>query len=271
LIRQDPRQGKTAALNLGRERATGEIVVFSDANSRYEPASLSRLVEVFEDPEVGYVTGTLKYLNPRKSGTAASCGAYMRYENWLRWLETRVGSTVGVNGGIDAVRRSLYAPMRPDQLPDFILPLRVVEQGYRVVYCPQAISSEEALDSARDEFRMRVRVSLRSLNALVEMRHLAWWPKGRMFAFQLLVHKVFRYLLFVPLSVALAANIAAALLAEPWYQALLAVHLLFYLVAVLRVSSLPAFFLVTNAAAAVAFIKLLRGERQAKWQPRKGT
>ena len=81
-----------------------------------------------------------------------------------------MGSVVGVDGGVDAVRRSLYQPMRPDQLPDFVLPLTVVEQGYRVVYVPEAVLEEETLTSESAEYRMRVRVALRAFWALWDKR-----------------------------------------------------------------------------------------------------
>src|SRR4029079_907213 len=106
--------------------ARGEIIVFSDANSRYEASAIRALVHALDDPGVGYVTGRLVYEDPGEHATGGGSGLYMRYENWLRRLETRVGSVVGVNGGVDAVRRRLYTPMRADHLPDFVLPLRVV-------------------------------------------------------------------------------------------------------------------------------------------------
>lgn len=279
LLRQEPRQGKTAALNRAREAASGEIVVFADANSRYDREALRRLVEVFDDGTVGYATGKLVYLNPGQAPSAASCGLYMRYENWIRSLETRVGSVVGVNGGIDAVRRVLFTPMRPDQLPDFVLPLRVVEQGYRVVFQPEAISYEAALSRSRDEFRMRVRVALRSMRALWEMRHLLAPRHGR-FAFQLLVHKVVRYLLFVPMAAAFLASLL--LTGQPVYTVMAAAQAAVYAAGVVglcyerrasalaRLLGIPAFFLLTNAASAVALTKLVRGERQVVWQPRGG-
>jgi len=139
LLRQEPRAGKTSALNLGVSRAKGRIIVFADANSIYSRDALKMITRNFKDPDVGYVTGKMIYENPDGTVNGDGCSAFMKYENALRALETKVGSVVGVNGGIDAVRRSLYRPMRQDQLPDFVLPLRVVEQGYRVVYEPEAI------------------------------------------------------------------------------------------------------------------------------------
>ena len=169
-IRQEPRQGKTAALNQAVALATGDIVVFSDANSMYGRGALRALAGNFADPQVGYVTGRMLYTNPDGSLVGDGCSAYMRLENFLRAAETRCGSVVGVDGGIDAVRRSLYRPMRPDQLPDFVLPLDIVEQGFRVVYEPRAILAEQALQDDAAEYRMRVRVTLRALWGLWDKR-----------------------------------------------------------------------------------------------------
>lgn len=98
--------------------------------------------------------------------------------NFLRGQETKIGSVVGVDGGIDAVRKELYKPMNPDQLPDFVLPLKVIDQGYRVVYEPEAILKEPSLRAAQDEYRMRVRVSLRALWALWDMHHLLTFTRS---------------------------------------------------------------------------------------------
>ncbi len=277
LIRQSPRQGKTTALNRAREAATGEIVVFSDANSLYERTTIRHLVEAFTDPRVGYVTGKLLYGNPEGGAAGGGTSLFMRYEDFLRRLETRAGSIVGVNGGVDAVRRSLYQPMDADQQPDFVLPLRIVAQGARVVHRPDALAFEDALARSGDEFRMRVRVSLRALWALADMKQLLAPRFGR-FAFQLLVHKVLRYGLFAPMILALAANLV--LVDAPFYRATLAAQALFYAAAGAgftfsrRFSKgpllIPYYLVLTNAAAAVAFLRFLRGRRQVTWRPRAG-
>jgi cellulose synthase/poly-beta-1,6-N-acetylglucosamine synthase-like glycosyltransferase len=118
LLRQTPRAGKTSALNMAVPLAHGEIIVFSDANSLYAPDALRHLLENFADGDVGYVTGKMIYANPDGTPIGEGCSAYMRYENALRLIETRLGSVVGVDGGVDAVRKVLFRPMNPDQLPD---------------------------------------------------------------------------------------------------------------------------------------------------------
>src|SRR5918994_6958582 len=120
----------------------------------------------------------------------------MAYESLLRTAETRLGSVVGVNGGIDAFRAALYQPLRDDELPDFALPLRIVAQGFRVVYEPAAEVREEALPAGGAEYTMRVRVALRSLWTLIDMRYLLNPRRGGFFSIQLWSHKVLRYLSF---------------------------------------------------------------------------
>ncbi len=280
LIRQERRRGKTAALNRAVPHARGSIIVFSDANSIYEPDTVSKLVRNFHDRFVGYVTGKMVYTNPDGSVVGTGCTAYMRYENVLREIETRLGSVVGVDGGVDAVRAALYRPMNEDQLPDFILPLRVVEQGYRVVYEPEALLGEPALKSARDEYRMRVRVSLRALWALKDMKYLLSPRRYGVFAWELISHKLLRYLSFVFLLGAFFANMALAR-QSGFFAFLFVLQILFYAAAAAasvlerkgkRITALyvPYYFTLINVAAAHACVKFLLGKKQALWTPRTG-
>ncbi len=280
LIRQEPRQGKTAGLNKALAIAQGDVVVFSDANSLYAPDGLRKLVRAFADPSVGYVTGKMVYVSPDGSLVGDGCTAYMRYENLLRELESVVGSVVGVDGGIDAVRRKLYQPMRADQLPDFVLPLSVVRQGYRVVYEEQALLQEHALSAAADEFRMRVRVSLRAFWALWDLRSLLSPFRFGLFSWQLWSHKVLRYLAFVPMIAVLLSNIAL-LNAGPIYQIALVGQVLIYGLAIAgsvlgsldnapRVLVWPNYFVLLNVASGVAFWRFINGQKQVLWKPRTG-
>lgn len=280
LLRQEPRGGKTLGLNAAIREAGGEIIFFSDANSLHHPDALRELVANFADPQVGYVTGKMIYTNPDGSVIGDGCSAYMRYENMIRLRETKIGSIVGVDGGVDAVRRSLYVPMQADQLPDFVLPLSVIDQGYRVVYEPEALLCEDALSTAADEYRMRVRVSLRALWALYDMRRL-FLPGGDLvYSWQLWSHKILRYLSFLFLLGALLTNLAL-LDKGPLFVITLLGQAAFYLGAVLspilerfgrgnRLLYLAYYFSIINMAAAHAFIKFVLGKKIVVWSPRKG-
>jgi cellulose synthase/poly-beta-1,6-N-acetylglucosamine synthase-like glycosyltransferase len=279
-FRQEPRSGKTAALNGLVQRARGEIVIFADANSMYRPDTVRRLVAAFADRQVGYASGRMLYVDPHGSLVGDGCTAYMHYENRLRAYESLVGSMVGADGGVDAIRRSLYRPMRSDQLPDFVLPMSVVEQNYRVVYVPEAVLEEETLSSESAEYRMRVRVALRALWAMWDKRALLNPLRYPLFSWQLASHKLLRYLSFAPLT--LAAVVNWMLIPQGWlYEGIAACQcagLVLALAAMLgpsrlRTASLTRYcyyFLLLNWASAVAFGRFARGEKQALWQPRAG-
>lgn len=280
LLRNPQRQGKTAALNLAMRQIDSEVVIFADANSMYRSDAIRRLMAPLADPDVGYVTGRMLYVDSDGTLVGDGCSAYMKYENALRSVETRLGSIVGVDGGVDAIRRRLYRAMEPDQLPDFVLPLRVVEQGYRVVYEPGAVLTEETLEKNADEYRMRVRVALRAFWALHDMRHLLGGRLNAIYAWQLWSHKLLRYLSFLPLSGALVLN--WLLLGEgTLFRLLLAGQVAVIGLALAAAVSLPTlgrslparlcwYFVLLNWASAVAFVRFLRGQKQVLWQPRTG-
>ena len=281
LFRQVPRQGKTSGLNTLSQHAQGEILLFSDANSQWDTSTVSRLVRNFNDPNVGYVTGKMIYVHQDGSLVGDGCSAYMKYENWLRCQETRLGSVVGVDGGIDAMRKALYKPLRPDQLPDFVQPLKVVEQGYRVVYEPEALLKEDALTDGSSEFSMRVRVSLRALWALKDMRHLMNPARDGLFAWQMISHKLLRYAAFVPMVTLALAALYLTPKAGIYTLAALG-YVGFVLLAwqghkkekegesLSALYSIPYYFMLLNIASYKACVAFLMGEKKVIWNPRKG-
>ncbi|WP_321371041.1 glycosyltransferase family 2 protein [uncultured Desulfuromusa sp.] len=280
LIRQEPRAGKTSALNLAVPQATGEIIVFSDANSLYDGQALKKLVSNFGDKSVGYVSGKMIYTDVDGTTNGDGCSAYMKYENVLRAAESDLGSIVGVDGGIDAMRKKLYRSMNADQLPDFVQPLMVVEQGYRVVYEPKAILKESSLDNAADEYRMRVRVSLRAMWALYDMRHLLSFRNKSLFSWQLWSHKVLRYLCFIPLLSVFLSNLFL-LGTNMFFTLFLGLQVCAYTVAFSpslfegrgvfsKIVTFIRYFVLLNVATAHAFLKFMLRQKQVIWTPRKG-
>lgn len=169
--------------------------------------------------------------------------------------------------------------MNPDQLPDFVLPLKVIEQGYRVVYEPDALLKEQSLNTSSDEYRMRVRVSLRALWALYDMRRLLW-HKNYLFSWQLWSHKVLRYLCFIFLVLALVSNFVLSF-SNPFFTGVFVLHLLFYTSVFvfhalqqkgIQIKALyfPYYFILLNLASANAAVKFLLGQKMVTWTPRKG-
>lgn len=278
LVRQERRAGKTAALNLGIKSVGGEILVFADANSMYSKQAIRNLVSVFKDPAVGYVTGRMVYVSADGSLIGDGCSAYMRYENWLRIQESRFGSVIGVDGGIDAMRTRLFSEMLPDQQSDFVQPLMVARQGYKIGFEPAAELREQALDDQSAEYQMRVRVSLRALWVLWYMRELMNPFKYGVFAWQLVSHKLIRYLAWIPLVTALVSGVLLAAY-SPAYTVLAGIQLSFYVAGGIGWArsgkgpswlTVPYYFLVLNLASAHALFKFLSGEKRVVWAPRTG-
>jgi len=278
LLRQTQRGGKALGLNAAVRRARGELLVFCDANARFEPGALRSMAQNFADPSVGYATG--KLLLESAGDATAGGGAYLRFEEWLRAAETNVASVIGVNGGCDAIRRELYSDIPRELITDFVLPLRVIDGGHRVVFDAQARSHETANAEMQSEFSMRVRVALRALQGLVHMRRLLNPLRHPVTSFCLMSHKVLRYMAFVFLATALASNVVLALDSPP-YRVLLALHLLCYVLAACGLSGAgrrrmgilavaPAYLLMTYWAFAVASWRFLRGQSMATWKPRSG-
>ncbi len=150
------RGGKPAALNRGLERATGEILFFTDVRQPLDADALSHLVANFADPTVGAVTGELKYLKAG-GGEQADMNLYWRYELWARDRHSRIDSLFNTTGCIYALRRTLAAPIPVDTLTDdAIIPLRAFFQGYRVIFDPDAVAYDYPT-VAGAEFRRRMR------------------------------------------------------------------------------------------------------------------
>jgi glycosyltransferase involved in cell wall biosynthesis len=277
LLRQPERGGKALGLNAAVRHARGEIVVFCDANARFAPGAVRSLAQNFADPRVGYVTGALTVDDD--GGVTGGNNAYLRFEEALRGAETRVASVIGVNGGCDAIRRELYSDIPKELITDFVLPLRVIAAGRRVVFDPLAQSREDGNAELQSEFSMRVRVALRALQGLVHMRRLLNPLRHPSAAFCIVSHKVVRYMAFVFLATALASNLALAV-ASPLYRVLLVLHLACYGLAACgllgagrRLGLLavaPAYLLMTYWAFAVASWRFLRGQTMATWKPRAG-
>ncbi len=159
VLHQAERQGKAAALNRGAAAASGEILAFSDGNNLWEQGALVALLEPFRDPSVGGVTGEKVVLD--ESGPHAGAERlYWRYESHIRRMESALGTCTAANGEIMAIRAELFEPMPHDTVVDDLhIALGVVRRGYRFVLASDAISTEPAAASEREEHERRSRIT----------------------------------------------------------------------------------------------------------------
>lgn len=220
LVLELPRGGKIAAQNAAAECAGGEILAFSDANSFWHADALLRLVEPFADPGVAYVCGQLRYTDV---GAGNEEGRYWRYEMAVRELESGLGGITAGNGGIYAVRADAYLPLPPGASHDLSLPFELAKLGRRALYAPWAVADEQMVPTLEGEFARKRRMMVGLWDIVVREGMIS--PRGYrpLFAFQIVSHRLLRYLSPLLHLLALAANVA--LLGDGWvYTAALVVQ-----------------------------------------------
>ncbi|MBI1749146.1 MAG: glycosyltransferase family 2 protein [Acidobacteria bacterium] len=265
------RRGKLAVISDLAQRTTADILIFSDANTILEPDCVRRLVRHFARPMTGAVCGELRLVSP--GGKTEMEGLYWRYEVALKFLENRLNCVLGANGGVYAVRRSLFRPMQKWIVEDFQLPMEIRYEGHRVVYDPEAVGAEEAAPTLAAEYRRKVRIGAGAYQTLLRNPHFLNPFKG-LPAFAYFSHKVVRWLVPLFLLAALVSN--AVLAARPFFAAALAAQAAFYLLALAGYSrqrhGAPAgifavayYFSVMNLALLHGMARYLTGRQQVMW------
>jgi cellulose synthase/poly-beta-1,6-N-acetylglucosamine synthase-like glycosyltransferase len=282
LLVQERQTGKTAGLNRAVASAHGEILVFTDANALYDRDAIRRLTGWFADPRVGLVTGYTKYRLTGTGDVTEVTNAYTLLERVIKRAESRSGCCVGADGAIFAMRRSLYRPLRHDDINDFVLPLQVIEQGFRCVFDEHAFCSENPGEGLETEFRRQSRIANRTLLALWRHGHLLNPIRFPKFAFCLFSHKVVRFLVPLllilsgvsalplallrggPYVLAAIAAVLAALLATRGGAALASAASRFRPARILHFVHV---FLRMNLALLDGWRKFVTGRRDVTWQP----
>ena len=267
------RAGKATAQNRAVSESGAEVVAFSDANSRWEPDALRKLVRSFADPEVGYVCGQLRL---EKVDGANREGVYWRYELWQRESESAIGSITAGNGAIYGVRRSDYLGWDDPYIGhDFGLPFRLVQRGRRAVYEPDAVAWEKPATDIEDEYGRKVRMMTRSWRPLLD-GSLAK-TGDPLFLFELVSHRVLRYgsgVLHIALlgsSVALASKGGVYRLALLGQLGLLGLGHAGKKRLGVPGAGIAYYYVSTTAATVDALVRYVRGGSLATWAKAEGT
>ncbi len=275
LLRLPGPRGKASALNAAVPECRGEIVVLADARQRFAPDAVRELVEAFADPTVGAVSGELHIDSP--PGSPQGVGLYWKYEKLFRSAESRVGSVVGATGAIYAIRRSLFRPLAPETiLDDVVIPLRIANSGYRVLFEPRARAYDRLFEEPDREFRRKVR-TLAGNYQLVALDPGLLDPRRNRLFWPLISHKLTRLMVPWCLAAMLVASTALALRGSSLYAWAVAAQAAFYLLALaawplsragrrVRLLSVPYALVLLNVAAAFALFGFLRGSQRATWK-----
>jgi poly-beta-1,6-N-acetyl-D-glucosamine synthase len=274
-VRHNPyRGGKSALLNRVVPTAAGEIVLATDVTALLPAETLRLLARHFRDPKVGCVTGPRVCLHTESAASEGE-GIYWQYEAWIKRSESRLGTCLGANGQILAVRKSLF-PHIPEINDDFYVGMKVlVFDRAKVLFEPRAKALIPAAASLGQELERKIRTNegfLRDVSCLLPAlnpwKSPVWW---RFFS-----HHVLRRL--VPF--AMIAALAASLLlwqGSSFYRVVSLAQVVFYTGAIagfllerqhirFRLFYLPFYFSFANTAVLLAWVRWLCGKQQLTWQ-----
>jgi cellulose synthase/poly-beta-1,6-N-acetylglucosamine synthase-like glycosyltransferase len=282
LVLELPRGGKIRAQDAAVERARGELVAFSDANSLWQPDAAGALAGAFADPRVGYACGQVRFVQAvagRDGGNQE--GVYWRYELAVRAMESRLSSITAGNGAIYATRRDTYIVVDPVMGHDLSLPFKMVKRGLRAVYVPSARATEKMVPTIEGEFARKRRMMSHTWPILLRGGMLSprGYPPG--YAAMIFSHRLLRYALPGLHAVAFAANIALLALSSGGAQILYLVTLLAQL-ALLAAAALAGavrlkplliarYYVLTAASPAAGLWDWLRHGTEASWEAAEGT
>lgn len=266
------RIGKTACLNRVIPQVSGEIVVFTDANSMFPPHVLKKLMRHFSDSSIGLVTGGTLYVD--RNGHMEPTGLYAKLEKWTKNCESAITSCVGADGAIFALRKELYHPLSDQDINDLVIPLRVVRGGKRVVIDQDAHCIEESVSHDKQAIRRQVRISTRTIWALYFNRDLFNLKRYGFFAYFLWSHKLIRLTMpFWFISAFLLNTYMIKVDLLYWLPMSGFIVFLFTGISSLlgwskgKIPSICKLFIITGVSQFIAWMRVFSGKKDVLWTP----
>jgi cellulose synthase/poly-beta-1,6-N-acetylglucosamine synthase-like glycosyltransferase len=280
----DERNGKIGAMNRGMAFVKTPIVIFSDANTNLGKESVRRMVNLFNDSSVGCVSGEKRIVD-KESDVAAGAGEglYWKYESALKKWDAELYSVVGAAGELFAIRTALYKHVEKDTiLDDFIISLRVAQEGYTIQYDPEAYAIETASANVKEEFKRKIRISAGGIQSIVRLRSLLNIFKYGTLSFQYISHRVLRWsltplclILLIPVLSTLAVN--EGILSFSFYPIVFWLQILFYSAALLgwflenrktsiKILFVPYYFFIMNLSVVLGFFRYIKKTQSVNWE-----
>ena len=267
-------RGKTAVQNDLVQESRNPILIFTDAASFLTPDTLQKLTQHFADERIGCVAGKMIFTDTQQNLNTASQGLYWNYETALRNLESSLGSMIGVDGPLYAVRKETFTAVPPHVISDLMVPLLVSQHGRRVVLEPEALVFEAPTFNAQQEFKTRRRVTLRGLIGIFSYPSLLNPIKHPLLSFQIISHKLLRWMVGLLGIVNFLSCISLANISFFFYIFL--IYLLFLSLAAIgavaakyqinaKVTRIPYYFCLVNTAALFGTIDFLLGKKASTW------
>jgi cellulose synthase/poly-beta-1,6-N-acetylglucosamine synthase-like glycosyltransferase len=261
LVRQEPRAGKSAALNRGVAAARGDVLVFTDANALFGPDALAALAAPFADPLVGVVSGQGLYGSVDVDARVVA-GAYARYEAAIKVGESALGFLASTDGAIYGMRRRLYTDLQPNEVNDLLHPIQAILGGSLSRFAPAAYTVEPPSSGGMQEFRRHVRIVAQGMHLLRRWLPTLVARRRWRAVWMVLSHRLLRWATAPALLTLLVGNLA--LLERGGVYAVT-------LAGQVGPLAVPYYFCVVAAAQMGGLVRFLRGGAQAVWSPTGGT
>jgi len=272
------RMGKIHAVNRVMKLVETPIVIFSDANTSLNADALRKITRHFQDEHVGGVAGEKRIaVNTEDSASGAGEGLYWKYESALKTMDSNLSTAIGAAGELFALRTELYHEPAPDTIiEDFVTSMKIVANGYRFVYEPEAFATETASATLKDEWKRKVRISAGGIQAILRLPELLNPFRFGLISWQYISHRVLRWTL-APLALPLLLISNFLIITEsPFYQFTFWAQLTFYAIAMIghlmrdkRISVkgffVPYYFTMMNLSVFAGLGRLLRKKQSVIW------
>lgn len=261
------RSGKTSAQNLGVEKAKGNVIIFSDANTILDKEAVVKLCEKLEE---GYalVGGNVQYASDISNPESF----YYRIESYIKKLQGELGSLIGAHGGLYATWKSLYIPLERDDISDLLEPLFLLHKGYRIGFCEKALGYEPPLSpEIKKMIKRRRRIVAQALNSIIKIiknKKFNPWLLFHLFSYKILRYIVgLNFLVFTISYFALCIYFPYLLIIP---LILLILFLLLLLIPFLRgkLISLSKLFLVFIISSILGIMDIVKNRKYTEWIPR---
>ena len=281
VIHKAERAGKIGAINRGMEVVQHSVVIYSDANAMLNPNAVQEIVKHYKDPKIGCVSGEKIILKKNKDiASGAGEGIYWKYESLLKSFDYRLYSAVGAAGELFSIRTELHQKIESDTiLDDFMISMKIAEQGYKIAYEPNAFALEAASLSTKEEMKRKIRISAGGIQSIIRLTSLFNFLKYGILTFQFISHRVLRWTL-TPLALLAILPLNFILIQQGSgliYEGLFYAQLLFYSFALLgwhlenkqikiRMLFIPFYFFFMNWCVFLGIIRYLKGNQSVLWE-----
>jgi len=272
-IKYRKRTGKTDLINRTIPKLKGDIVIFSDASAMLDSNAVSQIVERFSHPEVGCVSGTYIIENGDETNRGRGEGLYFKYETSMKSMESEISSILGAHGSLYAIRKELFIPLASNIInDDYIIPMQVVDQGYRSVYEKSAVAREVASTDVSGEMKRRIRINAGNFQQIKVLKRMLNPMKTGTVAYQFFSHKLLRLMSPILMLTTLLSSIMVPSL---FFNIMVILQIVFYLFGIanyflerknikIKILAIPFYFVMGALTTFKGFTKYLELQPEGK-------